>query len=83
MGMTYAEMGRYEDATGEMREAVRVDPDYVEAYTNLASVYYKTGKYEKAVLAWINAVLLKPELIEDVPENLLLKVRRGVTRLSM
>jgi hypothetical protein len=44
-------------------------------------VYCSKGSYERAVLPLVQAVYLKPELMESVPDKLRLKVSRGISRL--
>lgn len=77
----YARQGRHEDALREFQEALDRDPELPEAYHGIGSVYYELGSFEKSANAWIRAVYLDPELLELVPDNLLLKVRQGVSRI--
>src|SRR3989304_1452241 len=81
LGNMYAEMGRGEDAIREFQEALRLFPEFPEAYYGLGSVYYSLGSYDRAAQAMIRAVYLDSELLECVPDRLLLKVRQGVSRL--
>jgi tetratricopeptide (TPR) repeat protein len=43
-------------------EAVRLDPDYVEARTDLGVVYAKTGRPEEALDQYERALALEPNL---------------------
>ncbi len=64
----------------EFQEAVRLSPEFPEAYQGIGSVYYRIGSYDRAAQAWIRAVYLEPQLLEYVPDKLLLKVKQGIAR---
>ncbi|MBU4492486.1 MAG: tetratricopeptide repeat protein [Euryarchaeota archaeon] len=80
LGSIFAELGKYEEALKEFQEALRLDAESPEVYHGIGSVYYSLGSYERAAQALIRAVYLDPEILECVPEKLLLKVRQGVSR---
>jgi len=81
LGNFYSESGMHEQALKEFQEALRLNPEFPEAYFGLGSVYFCLGSYERAAQALIRAVYLDRELLECVPQKLLLKVRQGVSRL--
>ncbi len=80
LGMLYSRQGRHEDALREFNEVLKRDPELPEAYCGMGNAYYELGSFDKSAQAWIRAVYLAPELIECVPEKLLLKVKRGISR---
>ncbi|MDD5616079.1 MAG: tetratricopeptide repeat protein [Candidatus Methanoperedens sp.] len=80
LGTLYSRQGRHEDALREFSEVLRRDPELPEAYCGMGSAYYELGSFEKSARAWMRAVYFAPELIECVPEKLLLKVKRGISR---
>lgn len=82
LGTLYSRQGRHEDALREFSEVLRRDPELPEAYCGMGSAYYELGSFEKSARAWMHAVYLAPELIECVPEKLLLKVKRGISRVE-
>jgi len=45
----FSESGDYRRAAEELEKAVRISPDYAEAYTNLAVQHMRLGEYERAV----------------------------------
>ena len=45
----YSDKGDYRRAAEELEKAVRISPDYVEAYVNLAVEHIRLGEYERAV----------------------------------
>ncbi|MBO6219284.1 MAG: tetratricopeptide repeat protein [Treponema sp.] len=48
-GMSYQDLGMYEDAIGDYTESIRLDPTSGnKSYLNRAGVYYELGEYEKA-----------------------------------
>ncbi len=80
LGTLYARQGRHEDALREFSEVLRRDPELPETYCGIGSAYYELGSFDNSARAWMRAVYLAPELIECVPEKLLLKVKRGISR---
>ncbi len=48
-------------AIEEYKKAIRLKPDYFEAYANLGSAYYKLGIYSDAVNAYTHAVKVKQD----------------------
>jgi len=82
LGNLYFESGMYDDAIKEFQEALNIDPFLPEAYFGAGLVYYDLKSYDKAAQAFIKAVYISPELLDCVPDNLILKVRQGVSRLK-
>ncbi|MDW7727274.1 MAG: tetratricopeptide repeat protein [Candidatus Methanoperedens sp.] len=82
LGNMFAASGKYEMAITEFEEAVRTAPGLTEAYHGLACVYYELGSVDKAVHAWARAVILEPGLMDSVPDSLMLKVSKGVSRMK-
>jgi tetratricopeptide (TPR) repeat protein len=82
LGNIYAEQGKYEDALREFQEALRLLPEFPEAYCAAGLAYYNLGSYERAIQALVRAACLDRNMLELVPDRLMLKVRQGVSRLS-
>jgi hypothetical protein len=59
-GSSYDKAHMYKEAVGAYTEAVRLRPDYAEAYANLGVAYYRIEKYQEAVGAYKQAIKLKP-----------------------
>jgi len=53
--------GRYEEAVASFREAVRLKPDFFDAYANLANAYGKLKRFEEAIPIFEEAVRACPE----------------------
>ncbi|MCP4535583.1 MAG: tetratricopeptide repeat protein [Chloroflexi bacterium] len=63
-GMDYYEQGDLEQAVVEFEEAIRLDPDYVEAHYNLGLVYADRGEFGAAIAEHEQAIELAPDLAE-------------------
>jgi protein O-GlcNAc transferase len=59
-GNALYEQGRMEEAIAAYREAVRLKPDYSEAYNNLGSALQAFGRIHEAIDAYREAVRLQP-----------------------
>ncbi len=58
------EPGRAEEALAEYREALRLEPNFPNAYNNYATVLADLGRHAEAADAYAKAVQLKPQLAE-------------------
>ncbi|MFH0797625.1 MAG: tetratricopeptide repeat protein [Candidatus Omnitrophota bacterium] len=65
LGVTYAALGRYQEAIDAYKQAIRIKPDYAEAHYNLGVAYFKLGRCQEAIDAYKQAIRLKPD---DAPE---------------
>ncbi len=65
LGYTSWTLGRYEKALPEYREALRLDPDNVRSYTNVAGDLISLGRFEEAgeVLRQVQTRKLNDELL--------------------
>jgi len=50
LGNSYASTQDYDKAINAYKKSIEIDPGYGQAYCNLGSVLYQSGKYESAVL---------------------------------
>jgi tetratricopeptide (TPR) repeat protein len=60
-GIALAQLGRSDDAAGEYREAIRLDPQMVEAYRNLGHLEWSQGHLDPARAALRKALELSPD----------------------
>lgn len=60
-GMSYADLGEYQLAIGDLEAAIRLNPRYATAYRNLGRVLIHTEQFEQAVRALDDAIRLEPE----------------------
>jgi tetratricopeptide (TPR) repeat protein len=63
MGNNAFQAGKYEQALSAFQEAIRLKPDYWEAWYNLGVIYSILGQYDKGVSAFQEAIRLKPDYV--------------------
>ncbi len=61
LGATYFRLGRDDEASGQYKEALRLQPDYAEAYINLGVLLLRSRKLEEAQDSFLKAIRAKPE----------------------
>ena len=61
-GVRALDKGQYDEALRYLTEAVRLDPDYVEARVDLGAAYAKTGLPEQALDQYEQAFKLEPNV---------------------
>jgi tetratricopeptide (TPR) repeat protein len=67
----YSESEKYEQAAGALEKAIRISPDFADAYTNLGAQYIKLGQYEKAIQAANRAMEIGSPNIHDLSNRAL------------
>ena len=45
----FSDSGNFDRAAGELEKAIRISPEYADAYLNLAALHLRTGRYEQAI----------------------------------
>jgi tetratricopeptide (TPR) repeat protein len=55
------QQGKFEESILAAREALKLRPDYSEAWNNIAAAYNSESKWEEGISAALQAVRLKPE----------------------
>jgi Flp pilus assembly protein TadD len=53
---------RYDEAISNLHEAVRIKPDYAEAWTNLGNALFQTRRFPEAADAFAKALSINPNL---------------------
>ena len=74
LGSAYFRLGRVADAEAMFSEAIRVDPKFGEAHSNLALVYLQTGRPDQA----LNEVTIAEELKFPVNPELKRRIRAAL-----
>ncbi|MCX9081032.1 MAG: tetratricopeptide repeat protein [Candidatus Methanoperedens sp.] len=82
IGNLFLESGMYEGAIKEFKEALDLDPLFPEAHYGTGLAHYELKNYEKASQAFIKAVNTSPELLDCIPDKLIIKVKQGLSRLG-
>ena len=59
--MALTRKGRYAEAVGPYQEAVRLKPDYQNAYSNLGAALSILGRDREAIAAHHKALALEPD----------------------
>jgi len=60
-GLTYFEIGEYEQAIADYDQAIALDPEFAIAYLNRGLTYFEIGEYEQALADYDQAIVLDPE----------------------
>ena len=81
IGNLFLESEKYDEAIKEFQSALDTDPDFSDALYGMGLSYYELKSFEKASQAFIKAVYTSPELLNCIPDTLILKVKQGVSRL--
>lgn len=61
LGVALFHLGRVEESLGQLRQAVRDDPGYAEAFHNLAIISSEAGLHAEALLHCEHALQLRPD----------------------
>ncbi len=64
LGLAYDRIGKYKEAIRELKEALRLNPDYIEVHNNLGVIYDRMGMIEEAVNELKEALKLNPNYTE-------------------
>ena len=60
VGSELQDEGRFIEAIAEYDEALRLDPDYINAHSNRGLAYYNLGQHERAIQDFDEALRLDP-----------------------
>jgi tetratricopeptide (TPR) repeat protein len=60
LGNALARNQRWDAAVDHLQEAVRLRPDYADAYFNLGSVLFQQGKIDQAIAEWQKTLAINP-----------------------
>jgi tetratricopeptide (TPR) repeat protein len=58
--------GDYDAAAAKVQQALREDPNIIEAYSRLGNIYTKAGRHADAVAAYKRALALDPEHLQSI-----------------
>lgn len=61
IGYCYVELGRYQDAIDDYKQAIRIKPDYANAHYNLGVTYGKLERWQGAIESFKQAIIIKPD----------------------
>ena len=63
LGVALDSKGRTDDAIKHYLEALRVEPDFVEAHNNLGVALYRKGRTDDAMKHYLEALRIKPDYV--------------------
>jgi Flp pilus assembly protein TadD len=64
LGATSIKSGMHKEGIEAYKQAIRINPDYVEAHNNLGLAYTKLGMYKEGIEACKQAIRIKPDYAE-------------------
>src|SRR5574344_508456 len=65
-GIDFYKEGNYDAAVNSFREAIRIDPSYIDAYYNLGSVLEYQQQYEAALAVFKQVIVRQPNDYDSV-----------------
>lgn len=79
-GIDYYKIGQYNDAIGCFRNAIKIDPNYIDAYYNLGSVLEYLQQYDAALTVFKQIIVRKPDDYDSVYKAAWLSYKTGATQ---
>ena len=76
-GIDYYKIGQYDEAIGAFRTAIRLDPNYIDAYYNLGSVLEYLQQYDAALAVFKQIIVRKPDDYDSVYKAAWLSYKLG------
>jgi len=76
-GIDYYKTGQYDDAITAFRSAIRIDPNYIDAYYNLGSVLEYLQQYDAALVVFKQIIVRKPDDYDSVYKAAWLSYKLG------
>ena len=61
-GLTHRDRGEYREGIARMREAVRLDPRFTDAFAEMAGMLYRAGDFDRALSAYDLALKQEPTM---------------------
>ncbi|MDD3436179.1 MAG: tetratricopeptide repeat protein [Candidatus Gastranaerophilales bacterium] len=76
-GIDYYKIGQYDQAISAFRSAIRIAPDYIDAYYNLGSVLEYLEQYDAALAVFKQIIVRKPDDYDSVYKAAWLSYKLG------
>lgn len=65
-GIDYYRLGQYDEAIHSFRTAIKIDPNYIDAYYNLGSILEYLQQYDTALAVFKQIIVRKPDDYDSV-----------------
>ena len=78
-GVDYYKVGQYDQAMAAFRQAITLDPNYIDAYYNLGSILEYLRQDEAALAVFKQVIVRKPDDYESVYKAANLSYKLGLT----
>ncbi len=76
-GIDYYKVGQYNEAITSFREAIRIAPEYIDAYYNLGSVLEYLQQYDAALVVFKQIIVRQPNDYDSVYKAAWLSYKTG------
>lgn len=76
-GIDYYKIGQYDQAISCFRNAIKIDPNYIDAYYNLGSVLEYMQQYDAALAVFKQIIVRKPDDYDSVYKAAWLSYKLG------
>lgn len=76
-GIDFYKIGQYDDAISAFRAAIKLDPNYIDAYFNLGSVLEYLEQYDAALAVFKQIIVRKPDDYDSVYKAAWLSFKLG------
>lgn len=76
-GIDYYKIGQYNEAVAAFRNAIHIDPDYIDAYYNLGSVLEYLQQYDAALVVFKQIIVRQPNDYDSVYKAAWLSYKLG------
>lgn len=63
-GLAYHKLGQYRSAVYMLEEAIKLEPDFIEAYLNYADLFVELGQIEGALIYYDRAIEIDPNVAQ-------------------
>lgn len=76
-GIDYYKIGQYDNAIASFKNAIKLDPNYIDAYYNLGTVLESLHQYDAALAVFKQVIVRKPEDYDSVYKAAWLSYKMG------
>ena len=76
-GLEYKNLGKYQLAIDDYNKAIKINPDYVDAYNDRGIAYHKSGNYKNALDDYNRAIKINPDYVKAYYNRGFVKMKLG------